>query len=176
MGMKSLLFLFVSVLAISASAKNKAHREHEAHEHGAATLAIAFDNSKGKVEFKGAAEGVLGFEHQVKTEKDKKTVADAVLKFEKGIAQMVAFDASLKCQFQKEMIGSVPEKGHAGSGEHSEWVANFTVACEKSPVGTTVKIDFSGIKGLHDVDVTVLAEGIQKSAEFKKAPVSIELK
>lgn len=151
-------------------------RELGAHVHGNGNLSVAFDNSKGKVEFKGAAEGILGFEHQPRTAKDKKTVADATAHFENDISKMVSFDPSLNCKFKKEMIGQVPEEGHEGSGEHSDWAANFSVTCDKSPLGTKLTVDFSSFKLLHVVDITVLVEAAQKSAQFKAQPVVIDLK
>lgn len=178
--MKSIFFIisFFSILSFAHE-----HREHGAHEHGAGKLAIAFDDAqpgspavKGKVEFKGAAEGILGFEHQPRNDKDKKIVADATAHFENDIGKLVQMDQSLDCKFTKELIGQVPEEGEEGSGEHSDWAANFNVTCAKSPVGTKMTVDFSSFKRLHDLDITVLAGNVQKSAEFKKKPVAIELK
>jgi hypothetical protein len=178
------IFVFISLFSIlsladshSKTDKHHEHREHGAHVHGGGTLAIAFDDLNGKIEFKGAAEGVLGFEYQPRSEKDKKAVAEAVAMFENNISKMVQFDPSLNCKFKKELIGQVPEKGEEGSGEHSDWAANFAVTCEKSPIGTNLTVDFSNIKRLKDVDITVLVGSVQKSAEFKgKKPVIIELK
>lgn len=177
--MKLLTIVTTVLLSATAMAKDKKHshhREHGAHEHGAATLAIAFDDAKGKIEFKGAAEGVLGFEHKAKSKKDEKAVADAVTYFETNIAKMIQLDSSLSCQFTKDMIGQVAEEGKEGSGQHSDWAANFTVTCAKSPVGTKVTIDFSYYKSIKDIDVTVLAGSLQKTAEFKKKAITIELK
>lgn len=177
-----LLILVVSLFSVTvfadakAKKSNHAHRHHEAHVHGSGTLSIAFDENKGKVEFKGAAEGVLGFEHKPKNKKDQKTVDEAILKFENEIAKMVQLDSSLNCQFTKEQIGQIPEEGEESSGEHSNWAANFNVTCLKSPVGTSLKIDFSNFKLIKDVDITVLTGSVQKSAEFKKKPIVIDLK
>lgn len=169
----AILFLTTSALA---KEKKHEHREHGAHVHGDGNLSIAFDDTQGKIEFKGAAEGILGFEHEPKSKKDKNTVADAVAQFENEIGKMVQMDPSLGCQFNKELIGQVPEGGEGGSGEHSEWAANFVVACSKSPLGTKIIIDFSRFKLLKDVDITVLAGAVQKSVKFKKNPVMIEIK
>jgi hypothetical protein len=163
-------------ITVIAKEKKHEHREHGAHVHGTGNLAIAFDDTKGKIEFKGAAEGILGFEHKPKNKKDEKAVADAVAHFENDIGKMIQMDASLGCQITKEMIGQVPEEGEEGSGEHSDWAANFNVVCSKSPIGTKIVIDFSSFKLLKDMDITVLAGSVQKSAEFKKKPVTIELK
>jgi hypothetical protein len=170
-------FFIVLMLSILGLAKSPAiHREHSAHEHGAGKLAIAFDNARGQIEFKAAAEGILGFEHKARTDKDKKKVAEAIEHFDKNISQMIVFESSLNCHFLREMIGQIPEEGKEGSGEHSDWAANFQVSCDRSPLGSGLKIDLSSFKLLNDIDVTVLVGDIQKSAEFKKDPVQIVLK
>lgn len=176
MKLNILAAILLLTLNVIAKEKKHEHREHGAHVHGAGNLAIAFDDTKGKIEFKCAAEGILGFEHKPKNKKDEKAVADAVAHFENDIDKMVKMDASLGCQFTKEMIGQVPEAGEEGSGEHSDWAANFNIVCAKPPVGTKIVIDFSSFKLLKDMDITVLAGSVQKSAEFKKKPVTIELK
>lgn len=174
------LHILIAILFLSsnvfAKVKTHEHREHGAHVHGSGVLAIAFDGTKGRVEFKGAAETVLGFEHKPKNKNDEKVVSDAVAYFEKNIDKMIRMDASLDCQFKKEMIGQIPEEGEEASGEHSDWAANFNVLCSKSPIGTKIEIDFGHFKSVKDLDITVLAGAVQKSAEFKKKPVSIELK
>jgi hypothetical protein len=176
------IFIFVSLFTIVSIAETKKekhheHREHGAHVHGGGTLAIAFDGATGKVEFKGAAESILGFEHQPKSEKDKKAVAQAIVNFEKNISKMVQFEPSLGCQFKTDLIGQVPEEGEEGSGEHSDWAAQFSLACSKSPIGSKLTVDFTSFTRVKDLDITILADSLQKSAEFKgKKPVIIELK
>ncbi|PIS11288.1 MAG: hypothetical protein COT73_04760 [Bdellovibrio sp. CG10_big_fil_rev_8_21_14_0_10_47_8] len=176
--MKKIIFSFAlfSVAAFADShSKHEKHREHEAHVHGSGSLAIAFDANKGKIEFLGAAEGILGFEYQPRTAKDKKAAAEATERFEKDIGKIVQMDPALKCQFTKDLIGQVPEKGEEGSGKHSDWAANFSVSCAKDPVGTKIKVDFSSFERIKDVDITVLAGAIQKSVEYKGSSVIIDL-
>ncbi len=176
--MKIYVLSTILLLSMNVFAKEKKHKHHDhgAHVHGAGNLAIAFDDVKGKIEFKGAAEGILGFEHKPKNKKEEKIVSEAIARFENEMSKMVQMDSSLNCKFTKDMIGQVPEEGNEGSGEHSEWVANFTVICSKSPMGTKLIVDFSNFKSLRDLDITILADSVQKSAEFKKKPVTIELK
>ena len=169
------IMTIILFLGLTCFAKEK-HREHGAHVHGDGKLAIAFDDTKGKIEFKGAAEGILGFEHKAKNAKDKKTLSEAILFFENNISKMIQFDSSLNCQFTKEMIGQVAEEGEEGSGDHSDWAANFAVTCDKSPLGSKLTIDFAHFKRLKDIDVTILAGSIQKSVEFKGKPITTELK
>jgi hypothetical protein len=167
--MKKTVFpiLLLSALALAAGKKKTAHREHEAHVHGGATLAIAFDGFKGRLEFRAASEGVLGFEHEAKTDKDKKTLADVQAKFEKA-SDLFQFDASLGCQISKDKI-TVHRQG-----KHSDFVADYQVTCTKSPTKTKMQIDLSSFPGLQDVDITVLTDSSQQNIEAKQMPVTIE--
>ena len=169
--MKSVSTFLISLMfTLPAMADKHEHREHGAHQHGAGKLSIAFEGATGEVEFEAAAEGVLGFEHEAKSAKDKKTLADAQALFETRMSEMVKFDPALSCQFEKKEI-----KLHR-DGKHSDFEAEYKVNCAKSPEGSTLTVDFSSVKGLKDVDVTVLVGTVQKSAEYKKGAVQIPLK
>ncbi len=167
--MKKIIFplLILSALALAAGKKKSEHREHEAHVHGSATLAIAFDKTKGQIEFKAAAEGVLGFEHEAKSEADKATLAAAVAKFEKP-AELFQFPPDLMCQFSKDKVGLVPD------GKHADFVANYQVSCQTAPTRSKMQVDFSAFPGLKDVDITVLSDTTQQSIEARKMPTTIQ--
>jgi len=164
-----LIFLVALSLNVFAT-KKKEHRHHESHVHGSATLNIAFDQLQGKVEFKSSSEAIIGFEHQAKSEKDKKVLNEAIAKFETGMASFVKFEDSLACVFTKEKL----EMLH--SGDHSDFIANFSVTCKTAIQGSKLTVDFSQFKGLKDLDVTLLAGELQKSFEVKRNPVSVEIK
>jgi hypothetical protein len=164
----------VLLFSLSSFAKGKkVHRHHEAHVHGGAILNIAVDQLKGKLEFRAASAGVVGFEHTAKSEKDKKTVSEAISTIEAKISQLIQFDSSLGCVFTKEKIELVPE---SESSSHSDFVAVFNITCTKSVVGSKVTFDFTSMKKIKDLDVTVLADAVQKTAEVKSKPVTLELK
>ncbi len=180
-----ILLLAGSIVPATASANSKKeHRHHGAHVHGTATLNIAFDQLKGRVEFKSASEAVIGFEHAAKSEKDKKKINDTIAKFATGIGSMIQFEEALGCIFSKGKIEVVTEEDHDDSskghverqGEHSDFVANFTIECKKEVKGTKVVFDFSQFKDLKDLDITLLVGDLQKSIEVKRKPVSVELK
>ena len=179
---KILLIAAVSLsFSILVHAKKTEHRHNEAHVHGGATLNMAFDQLNGKIEFKAAAESVLGFEHTAKSDKDKKTLADAVSKFENNMSQMVQFDVNSGCGFTKEKIEMVPEKKDARptkkkQGQHSDFIANFKIACLKPILGTKVTFDFTSLKNVNDLDIMLLVDHLQKTAEIKSQPVTVELK
>ncbi len=182
---KSLVLWLVLASTVVYAGKKKEHRHHEAHVHGGATLSVAFDQLKGKVEFKAASEGVLGFEHEAKSEKDKKKLSDTIAKFEASISSMIKFDDSAGCVFSKEKIEMLTEKENHDEkekdreehkGEHSDFVASFAIDCKKEIKGTKVTFDFAPFKGLKDIDVTLLVDDLQKSIEVKRKPVTIDLK
>ena len=144
---------FILLISITTFAKEKnEHRQHQAHVHGTATLNIAFDQVSGKIEFKSAADSVLGFEHAAKSDKDKKILSEAILKFETGISQMIQ------------------------DGSHADFRAHFNVTCLKAITGTNIIFDFTGLNKIKDLDVTVLADALQKTIEVKTKPVTLELK
>lgn len=171
--MKSVIAFTVLSLSLSAFAAEKhEHREHGAHVHGSANLSIAFEGAQGKVEFKSPSESLFGFEHAAKSAADKKAVDDAFKKFESNIAEMIAFDKSLNCQFTKDKIDIVFE-----SKNHSDTAASFSVKCAKSPAGTTLTFNFQKFfPNLKDVDAQIIADTVQKSAEAKANGTSVELK
>lgn len=182
----TLVFHLVATPAIAKDKGKREHRHHEAHVHGAATLQLAFDQAKGKLEFKAASEGVLGFEHQPKTEREKKALSTMISEIENGIKTMVKFDESLNCAFTKDKIEMRAEdhskenekdhEDHKEEGEHSDFVAEFSILCSKSPKDTKLVLDFSKLKKIKDLDVTILIDDLQKSVEIKRKAVTVDLK
>lgn len=171
--MKIILIAILVLSSLAFAKGKKEHRHHEAHVHGGAVLNIAFDQLTGKIEFRAASAGVVGFEHVAKSDKDKKTVSDAIGNIETQIDKMIQFDSSLGCVFTKEKIEMVPE---SEKSNHSDFVASFKVTCSKPVVGSKVTFDFTSFKKIKDLDVTVLADTVQKTAEVKAKPVVLELK
>lgn len=163
----AILVSFISVVTAHE------HREHGAHVHGSATLNIAFDNTKGKIEFKSAGESIVGFERMPKADKDKKALNAANQRFEKNISKMIQLDPSLDCEFKKEKVDMVAQDEKSS---HADFIADFLVTCKKPVLGSTLKLDFSSYAKLKDVDVTILAGELQKTAELQGKPLSIELK
>lgn len=184
--MKPILFLALIFGFNNAFAKkHKTHRHHEAHVHGAASLNIAFDHMQGKLEFKAASMGLLGFEHEAKTEKDKKILSEAISNFENNISKLVKFEDALGCTFSKEKIemtaaADKPSKKskhkHEHMAEHSDFIAHFTIQCQKEVKGSKIQFDFSSYSDLKDLDVTILIGELQKTLELKGKPASIDLK
>jgi hypothetical protein len=163
--------LILSLLSIAAFAGTKKHRHHEAHVHGAASLNMAFEKQQGQIRFQAAAQGILGFEHTPKTDKEKQVLQNVISKFEKDASKFIQFESNLGCVVQKEKIG-LPE---ATNSEHLDFMANFQIQCQKSIHGSEIKLNFTEFPGLNDIDVTILVDDLQKSIEIKSKPVTVKL-
>jgi hypothetical protein len=167
-------FFLVGSLFISTLTFAKVHREHAAHKHGSGTMGIAFDGATGQLDFKIPSESIFGFEHEAKSEKDKKAKTEGLEKLETKITELVVFDPTLNCKFAKNKLEVVPEAEHSG---HSETIANFTVTCDKSPVGSKMTFNFQKyFPRIKDLDVQVLAGDLQKTVEAKKNGTTLDLK
>lgn len=178
------LFIFAFTALILQAKENEAHHhDHGSHVHGAATVNIAFDGLIGRIEFKAAANGVVGFEHEAISKKDKATLVEVDDKFIAGRKEIFKFDPSLECAIEKVTIGlSVENKSTTNKGktkvspEHGDYTANYNVICKKSPLGSKLILDFTQFKSLKDIDATLLIGDLQKSIEIKNKPVTVELK
>lgn len=155
----------ICFLTNTVNAKSNLH----AHSHGAGSLSVVFDGNMGLVEFKAAAEGVLGFEHQPKSKKDKEIYAAVSEMFSNKPEQFIQFAENAKCSFSKESLELTKTK-------HADFIVRYKVNCQSGLAATLLKIDFSSIKGLKDIDGTVMINDLQKSFEYKGKPVQIELK
>ncbi|MBC7371662.1 MAG: DUF2796 domain-containing protein [Bdellovibrionaceae bacterium] len=171
--MKTLiLFLSSSLFCGSAFAAPSAHREHGAHVHGSAELGIAFDQGVGKMDFKSPADSIVGFEYKPTKPADKKKLASTLVNFEAQVAQMLVFEPSLHCVFTKQKLEPVYE-----AEGHGDFVAEFSVHCDKSPAGTTLTFNFQKFyPRLKDVDAQVVVGDLQKSVEIKTNGQLLELK
>lgn len=164
----------ISVIAalMTASLLQAKPHEHGAHVHGHGEISIAFDGSTGRIDLQGPGESIVGFEHAAKKAKDKAQVESAFGRLEKKIDEIVKFDASLKCVIKKDQIEAQADD----DGPYANIKAVFSVTCAKSPKGTTISFAPATVfPKLKDVDVVVLIDDLQKSAQARSKGVEIPL-
>ncbi len=165
-------FFALIVFGFSITVMASDHREQGAHVHGSAKMNIAFDGLNGEVELNGPGDSIVGFEHKPTSESDKKTQAEALEKLEKQIGEMVFFDSSLSCEWKKEKIDI-----HHETNNHSNIEASWKVRCKKSVIGSQLIMNIqSFFPKVKDLDVQILVDTIQISAEAKKSKTSIKIK
>jgi len=176
--MNKMIFVSLAIFSLFLNAdytkKKHSHKhDHGAHVHGSGNLNIAFDQLNGKAEFKSSADSIIGFEHEAKTDKQKTQLKLQTEKFEKAVPKMVIFSEDLNCTWQKEKI---EVQRNPSEKNHSDFVASFKVTCAKTPLNSSLKINFFEFKKIKDLDITVLVDTVQKSAEYKGKPIIFQIK
>ena len=109
-----LMGLTIGMSCAVAPAAEKRH--FEAHVHGVAEINIAVEGSKADVEFRAPAENIMGFEHEAKSESDKKKRDASLRMLQTKMSQMVLFDPKLSCNFPNEDGGCRREGKQNGTG------------------------------------------------------------
>jgi hypothetical protein len=89
------LGLSLLLAAPSALAKKPSPK---AHEHGIANLSIAIEGQKALVALEAPGDGIFGFESAPKTEKQKKTVAEAMKTLREQGTELFVFPKELDCK------------------------------------------------------------------------------
>jgi Protein of unknown function (DUF2796) len=185
------LALGVSLLMFSFDVGAAAEkRRHDAHVHGIAEINIAVEGAKATVEFRAPTESVMGFEHEAKSESDKKKRDAAVEQLRAKGGQMVVFDPKLGCKSSdmktaivetngestKAQSGKDAHKDQKKSGEHREVHGTFTVACDKPLAGSRVKFGVSKVfRDIQEIKVQVLGDSGQSGATIKRDKGDVEL-
>jgi Protein of unknown function (DUF2796) len=165
-------------------------RRHDAHVHGVAEINIAVEGTKATVEFRAPAESVMGFEHEAKSESDKKKRDAALEQLRAKGSQMVVFDPKLGCKSSDMKTAIVEAKGDSAkaqagkdahedqkkSGEHREVHGTFSVACDKPLAGSRVKFGVSKVfRDIQEIKVQLVGDSGQFGATIKKDKGDVKL-
>jgi hypothetical protein len=165
-------------------------RRHDAHVHGVAEINIAVEGTKATVEFRAPAESIMGFEHEAKSESDRKKRDAALEQLRTKKDQMILFDAKLGCKSSdvktaiveqkgddtKAQSGKDAQKDQKKSGEHREVYGTFSVACDKPLAGSRVRFGVSKVfRDIQEINVQVVGDSGQSGATIKRDKGDIKL-
>lgn len=181
--------LIMLSFAIAAAAEK---RRHDPHVHGVAEINIAVEGSKAQVEFRAPAESVMGFEHEAKSESDKKKRDAALELLQSKKDQLVLFDSKLGCKSSPMKTAIVEQKeekskeqpgkekrGHKDqkkSAEHREVHGTYSVACDKPLAGSRAKFGVAKVfRDIQEIKVQVVGDSGQSGATIKKDKGDIKL-
>jgi hypothetical protein len=169
----SLGFLLLAAQALSSAEKRHAH----SHVHGTAAVNIVVEGKSVIVEFSSPAEDIMGFEHEAKSEADKKK-HDAVIKvLKERFAEMVILEKSLDCVPQPAEVAVVRTdaagKDARGAdkkgGEHREVRARHIFTCQRDPTGSRIRFGVTKLfPDIHELKVQALSASKQSGATIKK--------
>jgi Protein of unknown function (DUF2796) len=162
-------FLLLGIQALPAAEKRHAH----SHVHGSAEMNIAVEGKNVAVEFRSPGEAIIGFEHEAKSDADRKKHDAAVKILKERFAEMVILDQKLGCAPGLAEV-TVVQTNRGGkeakkSGEHREVRARHTFTCQSDPIGSRVRFGVTKIfPSVHELKVLVLSGNKQSGATIKK--------
>ncbi len=142
----------------------------KAHVHGAATLNLAMEGTKGELEFETPAEGIIGFEQAPKTPAQKKAVADALAAFRTKANALFVLPPEAKCTLTPKEVDF-----HREGAQHAEMHAQYAVVCAKEPKGQLVLKALESYPNLREVTVVYVSNAQQKSGKVTKAKMGFGL-
>jgi hypothetical protein len=174
-----LVFSLSAPIAFEGIAAEKRHAE--GHVHGVAEINIIVEGKKMVVEFHTPTEGVMGFEHEAKSDAEKKKRDAAIKRVNDRFSELVVFDKRFGCQSQGGKVAIVQsdssvgkdkkqEQGdHKKSAEHRELRATHNFECQKDPAGSRVRFGVTKVfPEIQEIKVQVLSETKQSGATIKK--------
>jgi Protein of unknown function (DUF2796) len=187
---KTLSISLFGISLLTADRLTAAEKRHaEAHVHGVAEINIVVEGKKVAVEFRTPTEGLMGFEHEAKTDAEKKK-RDAALKLiNDKFPEMVILERRPGCRSEGGKVaivrsdaddGEDKKRGQADhnkkSGEHREVRATFNFQCQSDPVGSRVQFAVTKLfPDIHELKVQVLSDANQTGATIKKDQGDVRL-
>lgn len=127
------------VAALSPTNPLRAHDEfetHHAHEHGVATLSIAFENQRLDLKLESPAINVVGFEHAPHSSAELELTTKAATRLGEA-AKLFVLTAAAGCRVVSAVV-SPPEWKSAG--KHADYDASYEYECSKPQALTTVDV------------------------------------
>jgi hypothetical protein len=90
-----------------------------AHEHGVARISIAFDADSGAVEIVAPAAGVYGFEHEPRTDEERRQRAEGLRMLRERIGEAIVLEPSLGCTILANALADAAANRGAQAGAPS---------------------------------------------------------
>lgn len=149
--------------------------------HGIAEINIVVEGKKIVVEFRTPTEGVMGFEHEAKSDAEKKKRDAAMKLVNDKFNELVVFDKKFGCQSQASKVAIVQsdssngkdkkhgQDDHKKSAEHREVRATHNFECQKNPAGSRVRFGVTKVfPEIQEIKVQILSDAKQSGATIKK--------
>jgi Protein of unknown function (DUF2796) len=156
-------------------------RRAESHVHGVAEINIIVEGKRVVVEFHAPAESVMGFEHEAKSDAEKKKRDAAIKRINDRFNELVVFDKRFGCQSQAGKVTIVQsdssdgkdkkqgQGGHKKGAEHRELRATHNFECQKDPAGSRVRFGVTKVfPEIQEIKIQVLSDAKQSGATIKK--------
>ena len=188
--MKPTTFLLSSLLTVTSSVVLAEMKQHDSHEHGAAVITVATNESGLEITLESPAANVFGFEYKPTSPADIKTAKQAVEKLEAG-SELFSINSTAKCTLKSADVDSVvseddheSEDKHDDHDEHksddkhddlkesahSDVDATWQFACANPKAINSLEINlFSAFpKGFEEIDVEWITGSKSGKSELRK--------
>ncbi len=170
----------MSVAAFAATAQE--FEQQGVHEHGRVTLNIAVEENTLAVELEAPALNVVGFEHEPRTDEQRKIVSDMVLLLQSGQG-LFGVPRSAGCKLAESDV-KTPEKeehkGNAGAGKpdgHQDYRVLFSFSCANPAELTWVEPwVLSKLRGVTEARVNILTASKQSTQSVTSAKTRVALR
>lgn len=148
--------------ALPAMAQDLHAHAHHAHLHGVAKLEVAVEGGSLSLHLESPLEGVLGFEHAPRNDKERAAVAEMRKKLADGgklFAPTTAAQCTLKSvQVEAPTLDAKPAAGQSTASEHGDLDADFLFTCTQPAKLTGVEVRLSqAFPKLRRIDAQVVS-------------------
>lgn len=154
-----------------------AHRQHGAHEHGAARLMLAIEGNELEMEFISPAMNLVGFEHKPGNPQQHKAVRLAIETL-KAADKLFVLPAAAACSLHEAEVetGLAKSEHHSGHGHaeaiheeesHAEFHAHYHFRCRNIAALDQIDVQlFAHFPATHELDVEMITGKGQKAVEL----------
>ncbi len=148
------------------------HREHGAHEHGVATLTIAWSGSEMAIDLQTPSYNVLGFEYTPATDEEKALLVERLAVLEAGDllqpnpdAECMLVSADIQTDLAEE---DHDEDGHDEDQAHSDIDVSYDLVCQQLDNMTSVDASalFAQFPNFEDINVQWISDTQQSAADL----------
>lgn len=176
----SLMIAFIVLPSFSIASEE--HREHGAHEHGAAEFNIAMSKQEVMLELHTPAYNVLGFEHLPHTDEQQQLVVErfGILK---DATKLFKFDEKAGCELQHvstenpfDSLMETPDHADSMHHEHSDIEATYTYHCQQTLNSIDTQGLFTQFPNFERLNVQWISETQQSAQEVTKNETMIYFK
>lgn len=185
------LFALMVVAGMTHVSAEEEHRQHHAHEHGAAKLMIAVEGDQLQIELDTPGFNLFGFEHAPQTQEEKDLVASVRAQLAQGSTLFVGLSA-MSCQqtawsmTMEDEHEDHDEDHHADHDDdevhdtdhdeehdhdheesHQDWLASWQFSCSGLNKMNSLQVKlFDYLEHLEDLDVAYLLADTQGAVEL----------
>ncbi|GHD69756.1 ZrgA family zinc uptake protein [Jeongeupia chitinilytica] len=153
--------VLLALTSAAAWAHDDEHHEHGPHQHGVATLDVAFDKGELALDFASPADNVLGFEHAPKTDAERKKI-DQMTKTLSLATNLFVPEAAAGCKTSPVKVAA-PDWS---TGAHVDIDADYSFKCQRAPASIALPL-WKQYPNIRELVVNIATDKGQRQLRLK---------